>query len=323
MPTMNKLAQQYADVLAHLRHIADVQLLDGRFNDALRMLRYAEQIAKEPEVVEADRASVLTQLGTTLAEHASFATGAFDEALAVLDRAAEKAEVSGNKRALVEALNALGMAHYRHIMSTGADNFDQAAVCFDQALAIAEAAGSDQGVGMSLLHQAFVAERQQRYDDAVALFNRVRSLAEQHDWPEELAEAWRHLGFAHWRASELDQAQRCFERSLATWEAVSNKLVLPFAHLSLGETFALQGDMHNAMQHYEAAYNLAQATGNQRAALQTAFSIGEVHEQQGDAAHARRWYEQAHAQAKAIQFTLGVTMCEAKLQQLRTSQQDV
>jgi len=318
----NRLTQLYEDVPEHLGHIADVQLLDGRFDNALRMLGYAEQIAKEGDVAQADRARVLTQLGTTLAERASFATGTFDEALSVLDQAVETAEASGNQHVLADALNALGMAHYRHIMSTGANNFDKPAAYFDRALATAASAGYAHGAGVSLLHQAYVAERQQRYDDAVALFNRVRTLAEQHDWPEELAEAWRHLGFAHWRANEPTEAQQCFERSLALLEAVGKKSVLPFAHLSLGETLAMQGKVAEAMQHYETAYNGAQATGNRRAALQTAFSIGEVHEKHNDHAKARRWYEQARVQAETMQFTLGITMCEAKLQHLDVREKD-
>ncbi len=323
MSSENGLAQHYEAVLSHLRHIASVYTGEARFDDALRILRYAEQIVKEADVAQADRARVLTQLGTTLTEHASFATGAFDEALPVLHEAVETAEVCGNEQALVEALNALGMAHYRHIMSTGVNNFEQPAGYFDRALATAKAAGYDHGAGVALLHQAYVAERQQRYDDAVALFTHVRTLAEQHDWPQELAETWRHLCLGHWRANEWTEAEQCFEQALAVLEKEGKKATLPFAHLSLGETLAAQGKLAEAMQQYQTAYNDAQATGNRRAALQTAFSIGEVHKKQGDRTQARRWYEQARAQAETMQFTLGVTMCEAKLQYLDASEKDV
>ncbi len=55
MSSENGLAQHYEAVLSHLRHIAGVYAGEARFDDALRILRYAEQIVKEADVAQADR----------------------------------------------------------------------------------------------------------------------------------------------------------------------------------------------------------------------------------------------------------------------------
>ena len=51
-----------------------------------------------------------------------------------------------------------------------------------------------------------------------------------------------------------------------------------------------------------------------RASVQIAYSLGEVCEAQNNAAQAYAYYETAYNLATAINFKLGMTLCEAKLQ---------
>jgi hypothetical protein len=62
------------------------------------------------------------------------------------------------------------------------------------------------------------------------------------------------------------------------------------------------------------AYALAQTMQIKRASVQIAYSLGEVCEEQNNIEQAYAYYETAYHLATAINFTLGMALCDAKLQ---------
>jgi tetratricopeptide (TPR) repeat protein len=307
-------AEQYAAILKSLATLAESYFYDGKIDDAVQVLTYAQQLAEAADVLPHHRAALLLCAGFIYSWRGSLITGHYDEALITLHRAEQLAQTTHDQLLLAYALDRLGSAYYKQAVTLAETDFERPLSYFQHALRLRETAHDQRGICESLFHVGLIAERKRQYDAALRTFDAVYTTAKHHHYHDTVAEAARHRGFAHIRAGTFDQALDCFQEARLLLEATRQNIFLPFAELSVGEVFALQQHWEQAEHHYQLAYAQAQTMQIKRASVQIAYSLGEVCEAQHNAAQAYTYYETAYNLATAIHFTHGITMCGAKLQ---------
>lgn len=307
-------AEQYTAVLKGLSTIAESYFYDGRVDDAVHILTCAQQLANAADVLPHDLAALLICAGYIYSWRGSLITGQYDVPLSILHRAEQVARATQDQLLIARTLDTLGGAYYNQAVTLAEADFERPLSYFQHALMLRETAHDQRGICESLFHVGLVAERKQQYDDALRAFDTVYTTAKYHHYHGAVAEAARHLGFAHTRAGNLDQALRYFQEAQLLLEETGQTIFLPFAQLSVGEIFHMQHQWEQAEQHYQMAYALAQIMQIKRASVQIAYSLGEVCEEQNNVEQAYAYYETAYNLATAINFKLGMTMCDAKLQ---------
>jgi len=307
------IADDYATALGALGRVAEAHFAAGRLDEALELLAHAEGIAMAPQVRPHDRATLLIQVGEIMTARSSFFTNEYEATLATLRCAEQIARATDDRLLFAHALDALGRGYYQRTLTTEQGSFDEALPCFQQALALREAAGDWSGICESMFHVGLVAERQQRYDEALAVFQTAHALAKQHGYRSGLKDTLRHIGFNHMRAGNWAAALGCFRESLTIIEELGLGVLLPFAQLSVGEILHIQQQWGEALEYYQLGYMQAEQIGLRRAAMQIAYSRGELHEAQHDQAQALVWYQRAQTWAVALGHRRGLVMCEEKL----------
>ncbi len=183
------------------------------------------------------------------------AQGAFDEALALFERARSTwNEALGTEHPLaVHALNNLAGIH----MARG--EYDEARSFYERALALQEnqLGGAHPDVAASLADLAIANKNLGRYDVALALSQRALGIWEKSLGPEhpDVARALLDLGGVHWARGAFDEAQVLYERALAIWEKTLGPKHPDVARAlnSLGVIHAERGEYDDAQTYFTRA----------------------------------------------------------------------
>jgi diguanylate cyclase (GGDEF)-like protein len=201
------------------------------------------------------------------------------------DRNAAQAEVNAADQLLVAAtrpglqagvLNARG----RLLVVTG--DSEQAAVLYDQGVAIAEDTHDDVMLAEVLLSRGFLREVRGSYAPALTDLRRAQTLFEQHDLPLRALMALNAIAIAYNRMGDADDATHIFQRTLESLRSAGLKRDEAVTLLARGEAYEILQQYIEARNSFSAALDLGRQIDNPRAAGYALRGLASVATAQGD-----------------------------------------
>jgi predicted ATPase/DNA-binding SARP family transcriptional activator len=259
-----------------LLHLGDAALLQGRFDEAERLLGECRELAAAAgsERVEA---TALARLGRAVLDR-----GRHAEARALFERSLAAAERIGDRQAAVHAANQLGYVEYFD------GDLDAAAARF--ALALTQARGEDDpaAAAAALCGLAYVAEDRGELDRAGALYRESLALAQEQGDRFAAGRALMLLGEVARKRGELAEARRRYEESLAVNAALHSRFIVACLHGNLAFVACGEGRLGEAREHAAAALAEYRASGADTVALPAAVAFAEVAAAEGDDERALR-----------------------------------
>ncbi len=257
-----------------LERIADVQLLTGRYDEALASLASARE--RSPGAPAADVARALRKIGTVRLMKADYggAAEAFAEARAALaganDAEAAHIELQAGQLAwrrgdYASARDALGSA-VRIGESIGADDIvaeglkqlgnvsflagrrDDAAAFYRDSLAIYERTSDVAGLANVHSNLGVVYRRMGRWDDALRELDSSLRLRERMGDPWGIGTIHNNIGEVHRTRGELAPAIAAYERAIAVWSPIGYGSGVALALTGLGAAVTESGDARRGLE---------------------------------------------------------------------------
>jgi tetratricopeptide (TPR) repeat protein len=317
----DRLGQQRSLLLSAVYAISDIYLGEGRFDDALALLR-SDLLTHLSEFKPEDRVRVQYQCAKVMRHKCWLNSSGYDGVLEMLSEAREAAESLDNRKLLADIVDLIGETMY--LKELWHSSLEVPADHFRQGLALREEIDDRRGVAASLIHIGWVYQHktdadQEDAERAFECFQRAYRLAEEGHYRLERAEAARHMADMYRRQGELDRALACHLEFVATSEEVGYKIYLPPGYTMVGISYLTKGESDKALEYCEKAYSLAEALGSRWFLAESAFGIGAAHEAKGDKDTALRYYREALAAGQAVDFRLVVNLASKKIEALSNS----
>ena len=218
--------------------IGDVQLLMGRYDDAIESYRSGETRGGTPS--PSRRAALLRKSGNALAMKGDYAAarGTFDEALVL-------AEHDGAQRARIQVQ--LGQLQWRQGEHAAAKETLTAGV------SAGEKAGADDAVAEGLKQLGNVAMLSGDRKDATTYYRLSLAMYERLGDTAGLANVHSNLGVSHRRMGHWLEALAEFAQSLALRELMGDPWGIGTIHNNIGEVHRTHGEPQEAIVSYERA----------------------------------------------------------------------
>jgi tetratricopeptide (TPR) repeat protein len=225
------LPEKYQRLTAIIEETAETLVLTGKWDQAVRLLRCALEMADKVEDKGKSGAKTRILLGDLL-----WKRGHFEEALEVLQEAKRLAEQASDDRTLGDAAYHLGELYYIEAFYMHQRDHNEALECHNEALALRKKAGDRHGVVHSLSRLGTIYEQTEKPDEALEYHNEAIRIANEIGYERGLDRPITHLGAFHYRRSEfetaLDYFWQVFEINLQTDDQEN----LVFTLASLGDT---------------------------------------------------------------------------------------
>lgn len=281
--------------------------LESRFGDAEALGRFALERARQLKDA-AGEARLQAELGRVLSRKLRHEPGVSEEeVLAILRRARQLAEASGDKGALAAALDAEGMFHYFHKLLAGRGEWAPIVALFEQSSALAEAAHDSRGLSEALFHLGLTQQFQGNATRAQAVYKRSLAVARQAG--DALMQSYnlRHLADLAEKRGDLDTALAQHRECLRLREQVGFHTGQIFALLAVAHVLTLR-EPHSgeAIPTVQRALRLAEERKDPAALREALATLGRVHLRRKDAAAALPPLEQAMANAESHQDWLSL-----------------
>jgi class 3 adenylate cyclase/tetratricopeptide (TPR) repeat protein len=272
--TRSRPGAEANDAGAILEGIADIQLLIGRYDDALASLAAARE--RSPGAPSADVARTLRKMGTVRLMKADYAgaSDAFAEARAALGGAndAEAAHIelqagqlAWRKGDYASAREALGKAarigeaiRADDIVAEGlkqlgnvsflAGRREDAASFYRDSLAIYERSNDVAGLANVHSNLGVVYRRMGRWDDALRELDSSLRLRERMGDPWGIGTIHNNIGEVHRTRGELPTAIAAYERAIAVWTPIGYGSGVALALTGLGAAVTESGDARRGLE---------------------------------------------------------------------------
>ncbi len=236
--------------------------------------------------------------------------------------ALEVASRVGDRAAQAQAHNDLGLGYWRQ------GQYEQAAACLRESLAIWRELGDRWGEGPSLRTLGIVYERQGRYQEALAC--QQESLAIDRELGDRRGEASTlgNLGTIYERQGRYQEALACQQESVAIYQAMGDRQGEAISLDKLGVAHERQGRYDQAVACLQESLNICRRLGDSDGRAYSLNDLGVVYRRQGRHDHAvacqreslaiRQDLGDRHGQANSLR-ELGVTLGEqGRLEEART-----
>ncbi|WP_164017592.1 tetratricopeptide repeat protein [Pyxidicoccus trucidator] len=276
--------------------------LESRFREGVELGRFAIERARLLKDA-AGEARLHAELGRILTRQLRHEPGMkAADVLAVLQRARQLAEASGDRRAQAAALDAEGNFLYWDKVVSGRGEWEPIIALFERAQAHSEQAGDARGVSEALFHLGLT--RQFGGDPAGAEDFFERSLSIARESKDALMQSYslRHLADFSEKRGDLDGALAQFQESLRLREQVGFRTGQVFALISVANVLTLREPRSDeALAAVQRALRIAEETKDPASLREAQAALGRVHLRREDAAAALSYLEQAMANAEAHQ----------------------
>jgi LuxR family maltose regulon positive regulatory protein len=249
-----------------------------RLYDIGRWDTLADWIDALPAAVREARPLLLLQRGKIHGER-----GQYTQALALLERAEQAFQESGDGASLALALAVRGsILRFQGRNSEALQISEQALSLVGAATAQEKkaAALATKNIGLCQLSQAQLADGRQTLQRALQLYEQLNDVA-------NMAMVQHDLGLGHERAGDLEGAVAHYQAALQRWQQLGSPG--PWANTlnGMGVIYCLQGQYDEAQPIFGEALTKAQQAGDLRVQAYAWASLGDLHRDLGA-------YEQAH-----------------------------
>lgn len=258
---------------------------------------------------EAIAASTGARTAKYLTMKAFVSGGQYDEAIAT----AVRAQTSTDPAEQAEALLWEGFARYAQVMTSGGDDYGEAADRIERAFALRRSIGERRGIAEAAFYRGLVAERQGDEESALKLYREALALAKAGGFALEESYAQRHIGFIERSRGDLSSARQRLERSRDLRERIGFRVFLPFSVLSLAETDVLLGRFEDAEREFARARALAATLGFRRLEVLVDLNWSELREKQNRGAEAADMLRRALKTSEEIAYPRGVQLARTRL----------
>ncbi|QSQ22448.1 tetratricopeptide repeat protein [Pyxidicoccus parkwayensis] len=281
--------------------------LESRFQEAADLGRFAIERARLLKDA-AGEARLTAELGRVLSRQLRHDPGLKEaDVLAVLQRARQLAEASGDRGAQAAALDAEGMFHYWNKVSAGRGEWPPVVSLFEQAHARASEAGDARGTSEALFHLGLSHQFQGDAAGARGFFE--RSLKHARESGDALMQSYalRHLADLAEKEGDLDTALAYHRESLRLREQVGFRTGQVFALIAVAHVLTLREPQGaEALEATQRALRMAEESKDPASLREAHAALGHVYVRRGDAASALSHLEQAMTNAEAHQDWLTV-----------------
>ena len=276
-----------------LEKLADLRLLTGEYDGAIRNLLEAKEAAR-------DEAAVARYLRKVGAAHER--KGEYAKSLEVLAGSKEYAEPGTAEHGRI--LFAEGYAHYRK------GEHDEAMPLFAEAMKIAREVGTDRkDIGDSLRAIGNVHASRGENDEALAYYGESLAVMEEIGDKTGIASALGNTGFVYHNLSELEKALEYFGRSLELRENIGDKMGIAWSLSNIGLVHQNLGDMDGALEHLEKSLEIQERIGDMHGTAQSLNNIGITHANKGDLDRALEFFTRALGTHEQTGNRAGMATC--------------
>jgi len=272
------LTQFFPDNLEYGLQLASAQNSAGKSKDALGTLRQLRQLP--PPASQDPRLD--------LAENtAYFGLSKYKDAGDAASRAAAKAQASGQRLILAQALNQEAAAfRYQDQIDKSNAAFKDAQRTYTEAGDRLGAAGATMGLANNLYQHGDLSGSRQLNEQALAVFREVGS-------QRNTATCLVDIAIGLYDQGDLAGAQKLYEEALSIQGDVGDKDSQANTLNSIANVLADKGDQAGAKAKYEEALAAFRDTGSQFEIAMTMGNIGELYLDEGDLPEAKKMFEQA------------------------------
>jgi serine/threonine protein kinase/tetratricopeptide (TPR) repeat protein len=272
------LAQFFPDNLEYGLQLALAQNSAAKSKDALGTL---QQLRRLPAPASQDPRLDLAE------SSAYFGLSKYKDAGEAASRAAAKAQASGQRLVLAQALNQEAAA-FRYQDQTDKSNaaFQNAQRTYTEAGDRLGAAGATMGLANNLYQHGDINGSRQLNEQALAVFREVGS-------QRNTATCLLDIAIGLYDQGDLAGAQKLYEEALSIQREVGDKDSQANTLNSIANVLADKGDQAGAKAKYEEALAAFRETGSQFEIAMTMSNIGELYLDEGDLPEAKKMFEQA------------------------------
>ncbi|HSZ64451.1 MAG TPA: tetratricopeptide repeat protein [Terriglobales bacterium] len=272
------LTQFFPDNLEYGLQLALAQNSAAKSKDALATLQELRQL---PAPASQDPRLDLAEGG------AYFSLSKFKEAGEAASRAALKAQASGQRLVLAQALNQEGAAfRYQDREDKSNAALQDAQRTYTEAGDRLGAAGATMGLATNLYQHGDLSGSRQLNEQALAVFREVGS-------QRNTATSLLNIAIGLYDQGDLAGAQKLYEEALSIQREIGDKDSQANTLNSIANVLADKGDQAGAKAKYEEALAAFRETGSQFQIAMTMGNIGELYLDQGDLPEAKKMFEQA------------------------------
>ncbi|MGA9352878.1 MAG: tetratricopeptide repeat protein [Terriglobales bacterium] len=272
------LTQFFPDNLEYGLLLALAESTGGKSKDALTTL---QQLRRLPAPASEDPR-------TDLAESSAYlGLSKYREAGEAASRAATKAQASGQRLVLAQALNQEGVAfRYRDQIDNSNAAFQAARRTYTEAGDRLGAAGAIMGLANNLYQHGDLSGSRQLNEQALAVFREVGS-------QRNTATCLLDIAIGFYDQGDLAAAQKMYEEALSIQREIGDKDSQANTLNSIANVLADKGSQAGAKAKYEEALAVFRETGSQFEIAMTMSNIGELYLDEGDLPQAKKMFEQA------------------------------
>src|SRR5580658_1498051 len=272
------ITQFFPDNLEYGLQLASAENSAGKSKDALGTLRQLRQLP--PPASQDPRLD--------LAENtAYFGLSKYKDAGDAASRAAAKAQASGQRLILAQALNQEAAAfRYQDQIDKSNAAFKDAQRTYTEAGDRLGAAGATMGLANNLYQHGDLSGSRQLNEQALAVFREVGS-------QRNTATCLVDIAIGLYDQGDLAGAQKLYEEALSIQGDVGDKDSQANTLNSIANVLADKGDQAGAKAKYEEALAAFRDTGSQFEIAMTMGNIGELYLDEGDLPEAKKMFEQA------------------------------
>jgi serine/threonine protein kinase/tetratricopeptide (TPR) repeat protein len=272
------ITQFFPDNLEYGLQLASAQNSAGKSKDALGTLQQLRQLP--PPASQDPRLDLVEN-------SAYFGLSKYKDAGDAAARAAAKAQASGQRLVLAQALHQEAAAfRYQDQIDKSNAAFQDAKRTYTEAGDRLGAAGAIMGLATNLYQHGDLSGSRQLNEQALAVFREVGS-------QRNTATCLVNIAIGLYDQGDLAGAQELYEEALSIQREVGDKDSQANTLNSIANVLADKGDQAGAKAKYEEALAAFRETGSQFEIAMTMSNIGELYLDEGDLPEAKKMFEQA------------------------------
>ncbi|MEM7793708.1 MAG: tetratricopeptide repeat protein [Cyanobacteria bacterium P01_C01_bin.118] len=174
-------------------------------------------------------------------------------------------------------------------------NYGDALELFQQALAIRQDIGDQDGIGESLNSIGGVYDNQGDYEQALDYYQQALSIHQAIDDTSGIGASLNNIGYIYSLLDDYEQALDYYQQALMILQSIGNRPGEAVMLNNIAFIYGRQGNYGQALNYYQQSLAILEETGNRQRMGTSLNNIGGIYSHLGDTDRALDYYQQALA----------------------------
>lgn len=312
--TDDKLVQSWAKLKS-----ATVYELQGKYDEALKVINFAEEICARPELVNVDTFLKKSQIHIArswvfrLKGETEKAIQEIQKGLKILDTLkSEKMKLTKDDDIKIKEIRANGL-NISGIILWFKGEYNEAIDFYKKYLTISQELGNKAGIGRATNNLGVIYQFQGDHDKAIKHFQEFLKISEEIGDKQGIGGAYGNLGAAYHRIQKYDTAMELHQKHLKISEEVGYKRGVVLASSNLGVIFHYKGEYEQALQIFQKSLKIAKNIGDKQEIGRINGQIGMIYSDIGQYDKGIEHLQCYLENAKAIGDKQGIGRASANL----------